>query len=153
MPNLDTRAIGPVAYNDSSLLHFPAGLPAFEQCRRFLLLERDEVAPFLFLQSADDPGLSFPLLPAHAVDGAYLHPDLEDDDRARLGPLSEPPLCYFVVTIHPGAEPTANLLAPIVVNWPARRGVQAVQTSTAYSHQHLLRPAQPATGEGKSSIC
>ena len=98
-------------------------------------------------------GTAFPLLPAHAVDGAYLHPDLEDDDRARLGPISEPPRCYFVVTIHPGAEPTANLLAPIVINWPARRGVQAIQTSTAYSHQHLLRPAQPATGEGKSSIC
>jgi flagellar assembly factor FliW len=38
--------------------------------------------------------------------------------------------------------PTANLLAPIVVNLRNRRAVQAVAAESDYSHQHALMPEE-----------
>lgn len=153
MPSLDTRALGPIDYDDGAVVHFPAGLPAFEQFHAFLLIERPEFAPFLFLQSADDKNLSFPLLPAQAIEGSCGQPEIDDDDQARLGASEAPPDCYFIITLQPGGKPSANLLAPILVNWQAKRGIQAVQTSPTLSHQHPLEPSPRTNGEGKPSSC
>jgi flagellar assembly factor FliW len=38
-------------------------------------------------------------------------------------------------------SPTANLLAPIVVNLKTHRAIQAIQADSGYSHQHPLLAA------------
>ena len=50
-------------------------------------------------------------------------------------------LCLTVLSVRE-TGPTANLLAPIVVNLRNRKAVQAVAAESDYSHQHALMPEE-----------
>lgn len=126
-------------------LNFPNGLPAFESHRYFRLEARDRLAPLVELRSEADE-LSFCLLPIALLDPAY-ELTLADADRAALA--FEPPhelLALALVTLGEDSAPTANLLAPIVIDMATGRGVQAIRDDQRYSHQHPVGP-QPADTE------
>jgi len=161
MPTLDTRQFGPIDYSVESTLEFPCGMPAFERHTRFLLIEKDTYAPFLFLQSVIDGQISFLVLPVTRIDPAYqlaLEPEemellgmaVESEcafnsctDGARVQSTS-PLLTLVVVTLVPGGAPTANLVAPILIHMGNRKGLQSIQSVSGYSHQTLL-----PVGEGQ----
>ena len=138
MPQCETRYFGTVSCEDGAAIEFPAGLPAFENRRRFLPMEVLDRRPFLFLQSLEEPGLCFITLPVALIDPAY-QLKMGADDRAVIGlePQTEV-LCLAVVSITPDGIPTANLLAPIVVNSRNRRAVQSVRDDSAYLCRHPL---------------
>jgi len=52
-------------------------------------------------------------------------------------------LCLAVLSIRENG-PTANLLAPVVINLSNGKGVQAVAVSSGYSHQHPMCAAEEA---------
>ena len=140
MPTLDTRQFGKIGYADETVLDFPCGMPAFEQHKRFLLIEKDSFAPFLFLQSLTDGQVSFLVVPVTRIDPAYqsaLEP--EDAELLGIGDTPEPLVTLAVVTLAPGGAPTANLVAPILIHLGNRKGVQSIQSGSAYSHQTPLR--------------
>jgi flagellar assembly factor FliW len=53
-------------------------------------------------------------------------------------------LCLTVISIREDG-PTANLLAPVVVNLRNRESVQAVAPSSRYSHRHPLASPERAS--------
>ena len=88
-------------------------------------------------------------LPALSVEPEY-RLRIEDQDLARLGfsagrqPRIGPDvLCLAVVSLR-ASGPTANLLAPVVVNVANLKAVQAVMAGSGYSHQHVLLPQAAA---------
>jgi len=116
-------------------LEFPHGIPAFETERRFRLIDRE---PLLFLESATNPELSFLLLPVSLIDPHY-RLALSAEDRETLHASAESHLlCLAVITAAEDSPPTANLLAPVVVNLDCGRAVQAVRSDAVYSHRHPL---------------
>jgi len=116
-------------------LEFPNGIPAFETERRFRLIDRE---PLLFLESDRNPELSFLLLPVTLIDPDYKLA-LTGEDRAILEASAESPLlCLAVITATDDSPPTANLLAPVVINLDRGRAVQAVRSDAVYSHKHPL---------------
>jgi flagellar assembly factor FliW len=119
-------------------LEFPYGLPAFETHKRFQLTEKQ---PLLFLQSETAPDLSFLLLPMLLIDPDY-RLALSAEDREAIGATEQSPLlCLAVVTAAEDLPPTANLLAPMVVNLDSGRAVQAIRSDSRYSHKFPLLPA------------
>ncbi len=100
---------------------FPRGIPAFEHIRRFCLIENPAHAPLVVLE------------------GDRL--ELADEEAAQLGPCSAPGglILLAVLTFREGLAPTANLLAPVVLNPETRVGLQSVQAHLPYSHLHPLR--------------
>jgi flagellar assembly factor FliW len=148
MPTLSSRHFGPVEYQDDSVFEFPAGLPGFEQERRFAPIEHAASKPIVFLQSLARPELCFITLPVLVVKPDYgLAISAEDLRTLGLSEERQPEigtevLCLAIVSVAEGRLPTANLLAPIVVNLKTRRGVQAIQEDSAYSHQHPLLGAE-----------
>ena len=122
-------------------LLFPNGIPAFEIEQRFRLIDRE---PLLFLESETNPELSFLLLPVALIDPDY-RLVLSPEDRATIDASSESDLlCLAVITVAENSPPTANLLAPVVVNLDCSRAVQAVRSDAAYSHKYPLM-AEEAT--------
>ena len=122
-------------------LLFPNGIPAFEIEQRFRLIDRE---PLLFLESETNPELSFLLLPVALIDPDY-RLVLSPEDRATIDASSESDLlCLAVITVAENSPPTANLLAPVVVNLDCGRAVQAVRSDAAYSHKYPLM-AEEAT--------
>lgn len=120
-------------------LEFPHGIPAFEAERRFRLTDRE---PLLFLESETNPELSFLLLPVALIDPDY-RLALSPEDRAAIDASVESNLlCLAVITAAEDSPPTANLLAPVVVNLDCGRAVQAVRSDAVYSYKHPLLPEE-----------
>jgi flagellar assembly factor FliW len=148
MPVVETKNFGRVEYAADTVIEFPRGLPGFESRRGFLPLHQSENDPLVFLQSLEEPALCFVTVPVLVVDPAY-RLDAEAEDLALVGlPPGRPRLgadvlCLAVVSLREDG-PTANLLAPVVVNLANRRAVQAVSAACGYSHRHPLRAAEEA---------
>ena len=151
MSEVTTTCFGQLSYHPEQVIHFPAGLPAFEEETAFLPIERPATAPVIFLQSLSRPDLAFITLPILLADPDY-RLDLAPADLEALGlPTDRQPeigadvLCLAIVTVPESRIATANLMAPIVMNVATRRAFQAIQTDAGYSHQHVLS-ASPAEG-------
>ena len=142
---METKNFGKISFEPESELDFPCGLPGFDERRRFVAVRFVESDPLIYLQSLEDPDLCFITMPILAVDPRYkLKVSGEDLDHLGLPAASHPligedVLCLSVLSIRE-TGPTANLLAPIVVNLCNRRAVQAVAPESDYSHQFALMP-------------
>jgi flagellar assembly factor FliW len=146
MPRLQTTYFGELDYSESSVYQFPHGLPGFETEQSFVFLRQPHTEPLMFMQSLANPQLCFILLPILAADPNYqvdVDPEyagelkLTSGCRPRIG---EDILCGAILSggHEDMAEPTANLMAPVVVNLKERIGMQVIQVNSNYSHRHPL---------------
>jgi flagellar assembly factor FliW len=145
---LSSRNFGPVEYQEELVFEFPAGLPGFEEERRFVPIEHAASRPIVFLQSLNRPSLCFITLPVLVVQRDFsLAISAEDLRTLELSEKRQPAigaevLCLAILSVAEGKVPTANLLAPVVVNLKTRRGLQAIQVESCYSHQRPLLAAE-----------
>jgi len=123
-----SEKLGDVPYSLDDIVRFPDGVPGFEHLQEFLVVTREECAPFVFLAALADPEVALPLLPLAYAAGAEggvpvdVHAALQSEARAG-GTLA----CYTVVSIGPDArEVIVNLRAPVVIDLDARRGSQVI---------------------------
>lgn len=150
MRTLETAYFGQLEYADDSVVHFPEGLPGFEQEKAFAFIRTPNAEPLIFMQSMASPQLCFLLLPVFVVCPSYrLHLASEDLGKLALPCGREPRigvdvLCGVIVCSGNTEGPTVNLLGPIVVNLQARIGMQAIQNEAGFSHQYPLFPAEVA---------
>ena len=143
MATCETKYWGQLGYTEDSVIDFPAGIPGFEQERRFILIEQQALAPMVFLQSLATPTLCFLSLHVRIVDPDYSLL-LDADDLALLGfrgaeaPSIGPELACLTLVRFDEKEISANLLAPIAIHIPTRRGMQAIQAGSDYSLEHRI---------------
>jgi flagellar assembly factor FliW len=150
MPAFETQNFGAIEYEEDWMVDFPNGLPGFEDRRRFAALSFPDSEPMVFLQSLEDRSLCFVTLPVLSIDQHY-RLEIGEEDLARLGlaPKQQPRIghevaCLAVLTLQESG-PTANLLAPVVINLGNLKAVQAIAQESGYSHQHVLSPVEALT--------
>jgi flagellar assembly factor FliW len=157
---METKNFGKISFEPESELEFPGGLPGFDSRKRFVAVRFVESDPLVYLQSLEDPGLCFITMPILAVDPKYrLKVSGEDLQQVGLPAARQPRIgqdvmALTVVSIRE-TGPTANLLAPVIVNLRNRKCVQAVAQEAGYSHQHAILPdeaGEPALAE-EASVC
>ncbi|NPV48498.1 MAG: flagellar assembly protein FliW [Armatimonadetes bacterium] len=120
-----THHSGAVEVSPEQVLHFSPALPPFTRSRRYALLSAAGAAPFLWLQSLDEPALALVVAPYEAVCPQEPPPVPEPARRALGLEPSEAPEAYVVVCLD--ADPkatTVDLLAPLFV---CRRTARARQ--------------------------
>lgn len=122
-------------------IHFPEGLPAFEQVKEFVIVANEEEAPFMWLQAVNVPNLAFILVDPFLVHSEY-RPDICDDDVKTLQ-LEDPTDAYVlgIVNIRNNENEgiTVNLVGPIVINWRKQIGKQVIiQNHLKYSVRHEI---------------
>jgi flagellar assembly factor FliW len=120
----------PLPHADSAVIEFPAGIPGFETCRRFVLVDSDELAPLCCLNALDPPQASFLTIDPLLLDPSY-DLTLRDFERARLDAAGDPLLWLAIVTVTPEGA-TANLRAPIVINPRRLVGCQFIRDDSKY---------------------
>jgi len=134
--------------NGASPILFPQGLPGFPAASRFAL-RRLEHGPegLLLLQSTDDPGLRFLVLPYLGGQLPLRRCDLDSACTA-LGIPAEHAAVLLVVTRqavqgNEGAPPQlfVNLRAPVVLDTHRRTAVQHVLPSPGYAFRFPLPAA------------
>lgn len=109
----------------------------------FRILESPAWAPLVLLEGESDPPVRFACAPVRLLMPGY-RLELSDAEKEALEWTGGTELVLLaILTFTEGRPPTANLLAPVVLNPVARTGVQSVQAHAAYSHVHPLRQEPP----------
>lgn len=119
-----------------SVITIPGGLPGLSAMEQVVLIEPEDLAPILLLQSLQDKELSLPVIPAHAVVADY-QPTLDVLDRQALGlndDEPDPSLLQLVVVVVDSLEGAAacNLFAPIIIHPDKRIGRQCLQLGSDF---------------------
>lgn len=128
---LETR-FGTFDVEASALIGFPEGLPGFEQCRRFVVVASDEMAPLQCLHAVDGPAASFLAIDPRRVLPGY-RCQLSPHDRQRLSATDESVLLWLaIVTVTDTGDAVANLRAPVVINPDRMVGFQVMPLNTLY---------------------
>lgn len=70
---IHTTRFGAIEIKESDLIHFPWGLPGFEELKRFVLLEY-RGGPFQWLQSTEEPTVAFVVCPPQVLGIEYRIP-------------------------------------------------------------------------------
>ncbi len=148
--------LGKQYVNPDKVIYFPRGLMGFEGLHEFTLLEIRPGAPFLLLQSMDEPKVGllvadpFSFIPHYTLNVTSAEQRLlRAKDIAQLAVL-------VTASIPPGKpELTAlNLIGPILLNHEARIGIQVPQTdNTEMPTQWLIhqQKAQPGAAQADAA--
>ncbi|MCK5541272.1 MAG: flagellar assembly protein FliW [Desulfobacterales bacterium] len=135
-----TRQFGEIEIDETKIINVPAGIPGFQDKKRYSMLQKEEAAPFLFFQSVDDPNLSFVILDPKSVMPDYLV-EAKDINTVVSWDCDNDEISLFVIVTIPNGDPesaTANFLAPLVINTKRKEGLQLILQNTTYSCQHPL---------------
>ena len=142
---VQTLNFGSVEIPENKVITFKDGLPGFPQIHRFAVVEMETLKPFRYLQSLDEPPVSFFIINPFLLDPGYefrlTDSDMEDVNSTNSAELA----VYAVATVpeDPGSA-TMNLMAPIVINDRDRCGKQVILNESKYSVKHpLLQNAGP----------
>ena len=122
-----------------SVIQFEEGLIGFYDCKRFLLVEREEMAPFRWLQSTERPDVGFLVIDPALVMSDY-RAIIPHREWESLG-LRDRKDGLVLITCSVGpttAESTGNLQAPLLVNYETKAGKQVILTETGLASRHPL---------------
>ena len=137
---IETKNFGAIEVQEDQVLTFAQGLYAFEEKKRYVLLENEDPEnPLWWLQSLDDPNLVFVLINPFLFKPDYEF-DLSDEDVEELGIQKLEEVVVFSLVVIPDdiKKMTANLLAPLIINATTKKGKQIVLLNKNYSTKHLI---------------
>ena len=135
----ETAQLGEVVLDPKCMVDFPDGIPGFEQYKKYVIVTIDKYVPFQWLQSLEEPHLSFPIIKPILLYPEYA-PFIAQEELCtiRLESFEEADV-YFITTV--GAEPqdvSVNMRAPLLLNREARLGKQCILADRSYSLKHPL---------------
>ena len=113
--------------SESEPTYFAAGLPGFEELKRFKFVSQVDMRPFLWLESLDEPSITLPVINCLLVNPEVLS-SITDAHLKLIGSrernLIEP---YYVLKVDSATKViTANTKAPIIINTQTRQGYQVL---------------------------
>ena len=129
-----TSRFGELDVARDKIIHMPLGILGFKKSFNYFILDHTEDSPFKWLQSADEPDLAFVIIDPYVFKPDY---DIEvnSDDLVPIQTSSVDEIVLAVlVSIH--GDPrlmTANLLAPVLVNYKKMLGMQMVLNNSSYT--------------------
>ena len=128
--------LGELRVRSTDVLHVPAGMLGFPECRRFALLRGGRDGLF-WLQSMEYPALVFLLVDPFTIEEGYSF-DVQPSQIVDLGPVESSDIGLLAVVTLPadsGKVPTVNLQGPLVINFRTRFAKQIVSGDD----QHAVR--------------
>jgi flagellar assembly factor FliW len=128
-----------VQYTEDSVLRFNEGLIGFNDCKSFVLLESEGIAPFRRLQSTEREDVGFLVLDTAYLTKEFLSfvPERDWESIDLTNPAAR--LAFVICIIGPSpAESTGNLQAPLIINYTKMTGRQVILSETGLSSRQPL---------------
>ena len=136
---IQTRRFGEIEIEEEKIIRMIKPILGFESLKKYVLIEAEEMSPFMWLQSIEDPVIAFIV-----VNPRVFYPDykIEVNKRevAEIGLTNVAAVETYVVATIPD-DPTKlslNLQGPIIVNTENRAAKQLVMVDSKYKISHLL---------------
>jgi len=136
---IQTERFGELNVPKEEIIEFPEGLLGFAEQKNYVLVQEAAYEPFLWLQSTDDPHLSFVV-----VDPVAFLPDYRVEikpsevESLELTSVDEAKVLVIVVVRDQPEDITANLQGPLVINTEKCFGKQVVLLTDRYSTRHYI---------------
>lgn len=149
MKKVDTVRFGTIEIDETKIVHFAQGIPAFEDEHEFVIIPYDEKSPFVFLQSLATPDLAFLMTIPYVFFKDYEF-EIDDATEQQLGFKGpDDVIVYALLTIPQGSieDMTANLMAPILINQKTMAAKQIVLEKSAYTTKHRLFEKKDESGK------
>ncbi|MBI4912605.1 MAG: flagellar assembly protein FliW [Acidobacteria bacterium] len=124
---------------EGTLLELPKGLLGFPGLTKYRLLEPPDAYPLKFLQSEEQPDLSFVVMDVASVKSDYVVPLPEEDARQLALEREEDALVLTLVVVPKDPRRmTTNLAGPLVINARTRVGRQIVLSGDQFPLQYPI---------------
>lgn len=132
---IESPRFGTLEISPERVIEFPAGLPGFEDAKRFSLFHPEGDDPKYFvLQSLDIPDLAFHVTDPSRLGFTY-EIALSDEESAAIGMKDPAETVVAVILAKNGTGAgalQANLNAPLIINMATRKGLQHVFSRLDY---------------------
>lgn len=129
-------------WTEDQVIRFPAGLPGFENARKFIIMSVPEHQPFHWMECVDEGNtIRFAIINPLSFRPDY-QPKIKKEELASLN-INDPKelLLYVIVTLRsPLMESTANLMGPLFINIREKAGKQIIIENDAYSLRERIIP-------------
>jgi len=139
---IDSHRFGPLEVPEDKIFCMERPVLGFERLKFFCLIEMDELEPFLWMQSTEDPKIAFLVMnPVVFVPDYRIK--INSQEIAELE-VSDPRSVetYVILTIAKNAKDiTANLQGPILINTVNNKAKQLVLVNSEYQVQHSITEA------------
>ncbi len=134
-----TVNFGEIEVPEEKILRFDEGIPGFPHIRQFAMLEFENLRPFSYLQSLEDPPIALLVVNPFLFHPSYQF-ELGETDAGSLQAQKLDDVSVFVVATIPEnpSAATINLMAPVLINEKNRCGRQVILLDSHYSVRHPL---------------
>ncbi len=136
---VQSSRLGALEVPEDKLIRMARPILGFEQLTTFCLIEQESFHPFFWLQSVDDPDISFIVVNPTLFCPDYhieVHPNEIAELKVREVRLVE---TYVIVTIPENSvDMSINLQGPILINTENGKAKQLVLVNSEYHVQHLI---------------
>jgi flagellar assembly factor FliW len=133
---VETKHFGEKNILENQVLTFPNGILAFEEYKKFVILEEHTHAMFHWLQSLDDSKLAFLIMNPHHLKPDYIPDIMAYEVENLFGSRSLEGLSLWCIITIPPNHPesmTINFQGPLIVSQEKRLGGQFISNND--SHQ------------------
>lgn len=137
---INTKNFGEIEISEDSIIQFPDGILAFEDQKRFIIIENeDEDNPFNWLQSVDSPDLAFVIINPFIFKKDY---DINIPDsvveKLHINSPEDVAIYTIVVVTKDIKKMTANLSGPIIINIEEKLAKQIILEDKRYTTKYLI---------------
>ncbi|RKX53059.1 MAG: flagellar assembly protein FliW [Thermotoga sp.] len=132
--------IGELEIDEEKVVRFEKGIPGFESLRDFIVVEKEESYPILWLVSLDSPNVAIPVIDPWLIRVDYTV-DIDEETVKELEIEGMEDLRILAVLVIPVGNPkdmTINLMAPIVINKRTGKGKQIIMENSGYGIRHKV---------------
>jgi len=147
---ITTRELGALEVPDEARVCFPGGLLGLEDCRCFVLIDREEFRPFTWLVCEDDPRVAFAVCDPELFRAGAFNVPLSGVDESTLDLSAGDAVSVFIIATIPadGGAVTGNLRAPVVLNTRSRLAKQVIVYGSGVSVRQALLARRPVSLQG-----
>jgi flagellar assembly factor FliW len=134
-----------VQYNESDIITFVRAILGFEDLRQFTIVSRPESEPFKWLQSMDDPSISFVVVEPKLILDNYIVELSQHDIKQLHGSQQLSDYKIFVILTVPKGQPekiSVNLQGPLIINTKNLKAIQLVLNNPEYAIRFNLFESQ-----------
>jgi flagellar assembly factor FliW len=139
---INSPKLGQIEYLEEDLITLASPLLGFTELNDYLIISNSDYFPFLWLQSVEDPSVCFILIEPEPFFSDY-KPKINKRELKVLGVEQADELKIFCIVVIPETpqEATANLRAPLLVNFDRKIAKQTILDDESWDIRASLFPS------------
>ncbi|PMC36630.1 flagellar assembly protein FliW [Bacillus sp. UMB0899] len=136
---IETKYHGEITIEENEIIKFENGIPGFINEKKYTLLPLDKESPFSILQSIETTELGFVVVNPFHYTKEYEF-DLTDGEKEAIQLTNAEDLeVLAIMTVKDSLKnSTANLQAPLIINYKKKLGKQVILNNSNYSIRYPL---------------